>query len=149
MQAGAVIQEGLAKPDRFSGTEENFLYWRTRIESFLVASMLELEEVLGWTEEFHSEITKTDIPAAWGPANPSHKTIVGIERRSLWSEVQEKRGLESWRRLLKRWDPSTGGRRRAMNRLLAKQRTLEQLEMSTLRVSGGRRSRKARRGRGG
>lgn len=125
--------KGLAKPDRFSGSEESFLYWRTRIESFLVASMPEMEDVFEWIEEFDGEISKTDVQAAWGAVNPSHKAIEGIEQadaqfHALLQTLCEKeaftvvrsagknRGFEGWCRLLRRFDPSTGNRRRAMLR---------------------------------
>ena len=68
--------KGLAKPDRFNGAEENFLYWRVRLESFIVASMPDLEEVLEWSEEHEDEITKAAIKAAWC-MNPTHKQVRG------------------------------------------------------------------------
>ena len=43
--------KGLAKPDRFNDAEENFLYWQVRLESFIVASMPDLEEGLEWSED--------------------------------------------------------------------------------------------------
>ena len=135
--------KGLAKPD---GAEENFLYWRVRLESFIVASMPDLEEVLEWSEEHEDEITKAAIKAAWGSMNPTHKEVRDIEQvdAQLYALLQtlceceaftivrsagKNNGLESWRRLVKRFDPSTGGRRRAMLHILnpAKVNSVEEL----------------------
>ena len=137
--------KGLAKPDKFSGSEENFLYWRTRIESFLVAAVPELEEVLEWAEEFDTEINRADVVAAWGDLNPSHKTVEGIEQldaqvyallqtlceREAFSIVRssgKNRGFESWRKLLRRFDPTTGGRRRAMLRHILNPNKITKIE---------------------
>ena len=96
-------------------------------------SMPEMEDVFEWIEEFEGEISKADVQAAWGAVNPSHKAIEGIEQanaqfHALLQTLREKeaftvvrsagknRGFEGWRRLLRRFDPRTGNRRRAMLR---------------------------------
>eukprot|EP00434_Breviolum_minutum_P004221 symbB.v1.2.003720.t1/scaffold176.1/size287750/2 len=125
--------KGLAKPEKFSGAEESFLYWRTRIESFVTSLVPEMEEVLEWAEELDDEVTRSKIRDVWGEADPTEKTIEDIESidSQLYAMLQtlcEKEaftivrsagknlGLEAWRRLVKRYDPTTGGRRRAMLR---------------------------------
>ena len=45
-----VDTKGLSKPDRFSGSEEGFLYWRTRLEGFVTSIVPELEDVMSWAE---------------------------------------------------------------------------------------------------
>ena len=140
--------KGLAKPEKFSGAEENFLYWRTRIESFITSLVPEMEEVLEWAEEMDDEVTRTKIKDVWGEVDPTEKTIEDIESidSQLYAMLQtlcEKEaftivrsagknlGLEAWRRLVKRYDPTTGGRRRSMLRhILTPQKVTKIEELS-------------------
>eukprot|EP00438_Fugacium_kawagutii_P000480 Skav216940 [mRNA] locus=scaffold3396:50058:57739:+ [translate_table: standard] len=70
---------GLAKPEKFDGREESFLFWRTRVETFVTSVYPEMESVLQWAEEEDSEITSATLLAAFGPLNPTHKTVDDIE----------------------------------------------------------------------
>ena len=125
--------KGLAKPEKFSGNEDGFLYWRTRVESFVASIFPDMQDVLDWCDDVDVELTPTIIEDNFGAANPSQKTIEGISEISteLYAVLQslcEKEaftivrsagkgnGLEAWRKLIKRYDPTTGGRRRAMLR---------------------------------
>ena len=42
--------KGLAKPEKFDGKEESFLYWRTKLESFIASVYPEFESVMAWAE---------------------------------------------------------------------------------------------------
>ena len=128
-----IDNKGLAKPDRFDGREEFFLYWRTRIESFVTSVFPDMQDIFDWVDDRDLEITATDLAGAFGPHNPSVKTIenssdVNMEVFAVLQSLCEKeaftivrsagkgQGLEAWRKLIKRYDPSTGSRRWAMLR---------------------------------
>eukprot|EP00438_Fugacium_kawagutii_P020302 Skav211652 [mRNA] locus=scaffold1290:312904:315642:- [translate_table: standard] len=128
-----VDDKGLARPDRFTGSEEHFLYWKTRMEAFITSVFPEMDDVLEWAEERDTEVDDPALAAAFGDVNPSHKAVpdLGSINQQLYAILQtlcEKEsftivrsagkgnGLEAWRKLVKRFDPSTGGRRRAMLR---------------------------------
>jgi len=150
--------KGLAKPEKFSGAEENFLYWRTRIESFVTSLVPEIEEVLEWAEELDDEVTRSKIKDVWGEVDPTEKTVDDIESidSQLYAMLQtlcEKEaftivrsagknlGLEAWRRLVKRYDPTTGGRRRAMlHHILDPQKVgkIEELSAAGKKADGSR-----------
>ena len=125
--------KGLAKPEKFSGNEDGFLYWRTRMESFVTSIFPAMQEVLDWCDDIDTELSETIIDENFGPTNPRVKTIEGIsdiskEMHAVLQSLCEKEaftivrsagkgnGLEAWRKLIKRYDPTTGGRRRAMLR---------------------------------
>ena len=125
--------KGLAKPEKFSGHEDGFLYWRTRMERFVASIFPEMQEVLDWCDDMDTELTDAGINENFGPINPREKKIDGIldinkELHAVLQSLCEKEaftivrsagkgnGLEAWRKLVKRYDPTTGGRRRAMLR---------------------------------
>ena len=125
-----VDTKGLSKPDRFSGSEEGFLYWRTRLEGFVTSIVPELEDVMSWAEEQEFEITRAMVEAAWGDGGTEGEideleswvnqlysvlqTLCEKEAFTIVRSAGKNMGLEAWRKLVRRYDPSTGGRRRAM-----------------------------------
>eukprot|EP00435_Cladocopium_sp_Y103_P038376 s510_g10.t1 len=140
-----VDNKGLAKPERFSGKEEQFLYWRTRVEAFITSVFPELEDVMLWAEEFDGVITGADVRAAWGAANPTHETVDDVESKStqVYAVLQtlcegeaftiarsagKHNGFDAWRRLVRRYDPTTGGRRRTMLRHILNPNKVNKLE---------------------
>ncbi|CAK8995863.1 Retrovirus-related Pol polyprotein from transposon TNT 1-94 [Durusdinium trenchii] len=140
-----VDNRGLAKPDKFDGKEEGFLYWRTRLEAFVTSIHPDLEDIMLWAEEMDHEIMSADIKAAWGPLNPSEREVVDVDSMNsqLFAVLQtlcereafqivrssgKHNGLESWRRLVRRLDPATGNRRRAMLRAILNPSKASKLE---------------------
>ena len=125
-----VDTKGLSKPDRFSGSEEGFLYWRTRLEGFVTSIIPEMEDILNWAEEQDDEITRARAEAAWGRdgtegevedleswVNQLYSVLQTLCEKEAFTIVRsagKNMGLEAWRKLVRRYDPSTGGRRRAM-----------------------------------
>lgn len=71
--------KGLAKPEKFDGREESFLFWRTRVETFVTSVYPESEAVLGWAEEEDTEVTLASLLAAFGPVSPTHKMVEDVE----------------------------------------------------------------------
>ena len=140
-----VDNKGLAKPERFDGKEENFLCWRTRVEAFVTSVFPDMQDVMEWVDEMDAEIDATAIQGAFGPTNPSVKTVEHIqdingeffavlqslcekEAFTIVRSAGKGRGLEAWRKLIKRYDPSTGGRRRAMLRAILNPSKCNKLE---------------------
>ena len=117
--------------EKFDGREESFLYWRTKLEAFVTSIYPDFDQVLAWAEEEDSEITPADLRAAFGPTNPTVATVDNLEaiNAQLFAVLQSlcdkeafniirsagrSNGVDGWRRLVKRFDPFTGGRRRTM-----------------------------------
>lgn len=128
-QVRLVDNRGLGKPDRFDGDLEKFLPWRIKTTSYLCSIRKELREVLQWSEERDSPIKDSDVRATYGPSADPIDQIANIEelRRELYDVllmVTEKEpfdlvlnsscGFEAWRKLSRRFDPTTGGRKRAL-----------------------------------
>ena len=125
-----IDNKGPAKPDRFTGKEERFLYWRTRLEAFVTSVFSAFEDVLPWCEECTQTITERDIENALGEIAPTQSHCKEIQEMNiqLFAVLQtlcqftivrscgKNNGFEAWRRLTRRFDPSTGGRRRTMLR---------------------------------
>ena len=140
--------KGLARPDKYEGKEELFLHWRTKLESFVTSVHPELEQVLVWAEEEENEIDAALVMATWGPVNPTQKTVEGVESMcsqlhailqslceneafSIVRSAGRGNGAEAWRKLVKRYDPSTGNRRRSMlKHVLSPQRVQKIEELS-------------------
>ena len=137
--------KGLARPDRFEGKEELFLHWRTKLEAFVTSVYPEMEQVLTWAEEEENEIDAALVLATWGPTNPTQVTIDGIEamcsqlhavlqslcENEAFSIVRSSgrgNGAEAWRKLVKRYDPSTGSRRRAMLKHVLSAQRVQKIE---------------------
>ena len=52
------------------------------MEAFITSVHPKMEAVLEWAEDFDTEITATEIKAAFGPVNPTHQTIEDVEEIS-------------------------------------------------------------------
>ena len=130
-----VDTKGLAKPEKFTGEEAGWLYWKTRMEAFITSVFPQMEPVLEWAEELDSEVTQAAIRAAFGSVRPSHHEVedvedIDVQLYAILQTLCEKgpfqivrsagksKGLEAWRKLNRRFDPSTGGRRGAMLRTI-------------------------------
>ena len=120
-----VDNKGIRKPSSFNGTEASFLPWKTKLELFVCNVFPDMAGALEWAEEHVGEITETSIQAAFGNAQlEDHIPNVGEKQQQLYTVLQQLcdtgeafdivnnsgkgRGLEAWRRLNKRYDPSTG-----------------------------------------
>ena len=129
-QVRLVDNKGLGKPDKFDGTAEKFLSWKIKTSSYLASVRKDLREILTWAEECDHAITTDDIDKAFGTQADAIDQVANIAdlRRELWDALlmlTEREpfdivlntgecGIESWRKLTRRYDPSTGGRKRAL-----------------------------------
>ena len=143
-QVRLVDNRGLGKPDRFDGDLEKFLPWRIKTTSYLCSIRKELREVLQWAEEKESPVTDKDVEDTYGSAadpidqmsniqelrRELHDVLLMVTEREPFDLVLNSTcGFEAWRRLSRRFDPTTGGRKRALlNSILSPNRTkLEEL----------------------
>lgn len=129
-QVRLVDNKGLGKPDKFDGTAERFLSWKIKTSSYLASVRKDLREILVWAEDCDHAITADDIDKAFGSQADAIDQVSNISelRRELWDALlmlTEREpfdivlntgecGIESWRKLTRRYDPSTGGRKRAL-----------------------------------
>ena len=144
-QMSLIDNKGLAKPEKFTGREESFLYWRTRLEAFVTSVFSDFDDVLPWCEECTQTITERDIENAWGEISPTQSHCKEIQQMNaqLFAVLQtlcegeaftivrssgKNNGLEAWCRLVRRFDPSTGGRRRTMLRHILNPQKCNKLE---------------------
>ena len=127
-----IDNRGVGKPEKFVGKEnESFLRWKIKLESFIYSIFPELEKVLAWAEDQDSTVTLDRAGAAFGigTAEPVEDLeekgaqVYGVLQNLLEGEpfmivrnTERGNGFESWRRLNKRYDPSTGAKKSALLR---------------------------------
>ena len=122
--------KGIGKPGVFKGAEEHFLPWKTKVENFIVNVFPDLAEALEWAEEKEGECTDAEIRTLYeDPNSLDHLPQVQDKQHQLFTVSQQLcekepfdivsncgkgKGLEAWRRLNKRYDPSTANRKKAL-----------------------------------
>ena len=130
-----VDNKGLAKPDKFgrAGSEHQFLQWKVRFETFVLSIHKDLEQALSYAEDSEDVLSGTRLKALFGPVSPGVVHVPHLEEKdaqlhaalqtlcegeafTLVRSAGRGAGLEAWRKLHRRYDPSTGGRRRALLR---------------------------------
>jgi hypothetical protein len=127
-----VDTKGLGKPSSFDGTEEKFLPWKTRTENFVIGVYPDIASALEWAEEQTAPIESIDVVTAFGDANDADYIPELVEKQQqLFMVLQQLcereafdlvtncgrgQGLEAWRKLNRRYDPATGGRKRTLLR---------------------------------
>ena len=127
--------KGLGRPKEFSGKEEDFQQWSKKTEAFFAGVIQESEMMVEWLAEQEAEIKTELIDLEFLPTS-THKDR-GVQtlssccsrgKRYSWlSQVVRQLTLSStrgrtrwwqWRRLQKRYDPTTGGSKRNMLRTI-------------------------------
>ena len=130
-----VDNKGLAKPEKFgrAGSEHQFLQWKVRFETFVLSIHKDLEQALSYAEDSEDVLNGTRLKALFGPVSPGVVHVPHLEEKdaqlhaalqtlcegeafTLVRSAGRGAGLEAWRKLHRRYDPSTGGRRRALLR---------------------------------
>ncbi|CAK0841849.1 unnamed protein product [Prorocentrum cordatum] len=120
-----VDTKGIGKPSVFDGSEAKYREWAAKFESFVVGVFGEqFRAVLEWSVERHDSIDRGLWQAAFGPHSEGeidhidemvaqlHTAIQQLVTGDITQNVDKGNGLECWRRLARRFDPSTGGRKR-------------------------------------
>ncbi|CAK0875118.1 unnamed protein product [Prorocentrum cordatum] len=123
-----VDTKGIGKPSVFDGSEVKYREWAAKFESFVVGVFGEqFRAVLEWSVERQDSIDRGLWQAAFGPHSEGEidhidemvaqlhtaiQQLVTGEPFDITQNVDKGNGLECWRRLARRFDPSTGGRKR-------------------------------------
>ena len=120
--------KGLGRPKESTGREEDFHQWSKKTEAFF-AGVIKESEMLEWAAEQPTEITTTAIDLEFLPTDTDedrevqnlefvlqqmHTALMALTSCEANDIVanSRKNPLEAWRRLQKRYDPTTGGRKR-------------------------------------
>ena len=120
-----VDPKGIGKPQVFHSEEAKFRPWAKKTESFITSIFPELEPVFEWAVDHEGPISIDDVDTAF----VDEDTIDDVHDKSMqvysalnqlcdgesWDIVQnsgKNNGFEAWRKLHRRYDPSTGGRKR-------------------------------------
>ena len=121
--------KGLGCPKEFSDRDEDFQQWSKKTEAFFAGVIKESEMMLEWAAEQTIEITTTAIDLEFLPSETNvdrgeknlefvlqqmHTALMALSAYEAKGIVanSRKNPLEAWRRLQKRYDPTTGGRKR-------------------------------------
>ena len=127
--------KGLGRPKGFTGREEDFQQWSKKTEAFFAGVIKESEMMLGWAAEQRTEITTTAIDLEFLPTDTNedsgvqnlelvlqqmHTALMALTRYEANDMVanSRKNPLEAWRGLQKRYDPTSGGRKRNLLRTI-------------------------------
>ena len=129
-----VDTRGIGKPTVFKSEEPRFIEWSGKTEDYLIGIEPKLADMLEWSLEQETEVTIQMVREKFGDDADDLDKIEGAmqlvaQLKSLlsyltegeaWSIVQNcnRNGLEAWRKLHKRFDPVTGGRRRNLLRAI-------------------------------
>ena len=132
---GLIDTKGIGRPYTFGDKEDKFPAWVRKTENFVIGALGEpFREVLKWAVEQDVAIAKNDWIAEFGPtldtSRPTpvihdlddkvHQVYTALvsltedDSNDLVIGAGDGNGLEAWRRLHRRWDPSTGGRKRTL-----------------------------------
>ena len=126
---------GLGRPEEFTEREEDFQKWAKKTEAFFAGVIKESEMMLEWAAEQPTEITTTAIDLEFLPTDANkdrgvqnlefvlqqmHTALMAITSCEANDIVanSRKNPLEAWLRLQKRHDPTTGGRKRNLLRMI-------------------------------
>ena len=116
--------KGLGRPKEITGRDEDFQQWSKKTEAFFAGVIKESEMMLEWAAEQPTEFTTTDTNEDRGVQNlefvlqQMHTALMALTSYEANDIVanSRKNPLEAWRRLQKRDDPTTGGRKRNLLR---------------------------------
>ena len=127
--------KGLGRPKEFTGREDDFPQWSKKTEAFFAGVIKESEMMLEWAAEQPTEITTTAIDLEFLPTDANedrgvqnlefvlqqmHSALMALTSCEANDTVanSRKNPLGAWRRLQKRYDPTTGGRKRNLLRTI-------------------------------
>ena len=125
----------MSRPKEFSGREEDFQQWSKKTEASFAGVIKESAMMLEWAAEQATEITTTATDLEFLPTDTDvdrgvenlelalqqmHAALVALTSYEAKDIVanSRKNPPEVWRRLQKRYDPTTGGRKRNLLRTI-------------------------------
>ena len=117
--------KGLGRAKEFSGGDEDFQQWSKKTEAFFAGVIKESEIMLAWSAEQAAEITTKLIDLEFLPSEANvdrglktlefvlqqmHRALMALTSYEAKGIVanSRKKPLEAWRRLQKRFHPTTG-----------------------------------------
>ena len=130
-----VDTRGIGKPGQFGpGTDEElkkkFPNWQRKTANFVLSVYPDLKPALEWAAVRPDPITEEELSPVFGEDADETERIPALNDKchqlySMLLQLTEgepndvvsnsrDHGLEAWRKLTRRWDPSTGGRARAI-----------------------------------
>ena len=126
--------KGLGRPKEVTGRDEDFHQWSKKTEAFFAGVIKESEMMLEWAAEQPTEITTTAIDLEFLPTDTNedsgvqnlefvlqqmHAALMALTSYEANDIVANSRKNPlAWRRLQKRYDPTTGGRKRNLLRTI-------------------------------
>lgn len=129
-----VDNKGIGKPSVFNNEEDKFRSWAAKTESFMRGVLGEQwRKVFEWAVEQTNDLSVDGADAVWGElaeeedSIPDFQNAVGQIHTALTQLTDGEsfdivvnagagNGLEAWRKLHRRFDPATGGRKRNLLR---------------------------------
>ena len=139
---------GFGRPKEFSGKETDFQQWSKKTEAFFAGVILESEMMLKSAAEQTTEITTELVNREFLPIATNQErgaqnlefvlqqmhtalmSLTSCEANDIVANSR-KNPLEAWRRLQKRYDPTTGGRKRNLLCTIISQGRCSLLELRT------------------
>ena len=131
-----VDNKGIGKPNTFKNAEKEFAHWARKVELYITGVFPQMEAVLNWateSQESQERVTRAMVLAQFGDDADDLDIIVDVqdlntqiylcpfaftegESADVVAAVEKGNGVEAWRSLHGRWDPSVTGRSRAILR---------------------------------
>ena len=139
--------KGLGKPPQFAGQpHEAFPVWSLKVQNFLAGVHHELAALLEWAAEQQDPITKEVLDRNFGQGGLSQTAtdihqlntqvytvlvqLLDKEPFDMTVNAREAGGLEAWRRIVRRFDPTTAARKRNLLATILKQPRVKLDELS-------------------
>ena len=128
-----IDSKGIGKPPQYSGKEADFLVWTRKVESFFGAVHEDISFVFEYVLDQTTLVLNGDLDLVFDGSAADRPKVEGLDQKSaqlclILSQLTDgeafdivvnsgkNAGFEAWRRLHRRYDPATGGRRRNMLR---------------------------------
>ncbi|CAK0880049.1 unnamed protein product, partial [Prorocentrum cordatum] len=126
---GLVDTRGIGKPTTLGDDQEKFGAWNRKMENYVIGVYGEsFRPVLRWAAEAERPVTiegaravHDGVPELETKVNQLYAALIsttadGSESNDLVTGAPDGNGLEAWRKLHRRWDPTTGPRKRLILR---------------------------------
>ena len=128
-----VDNKGIGKPNVFKNVEKEFVHWARKVELYITGVYPEMEVVLNWATDSQERVTRAMVLAQFGDEADDLDIVADVqnlntqvysclyaltegESADVVAAVEKGNGVEAWRALHRRWDPSVAGRSRAILR---------------------------------
>jgi hypothetical protein len=131
-------KSSIGKPTVFTGKDEEYFYtWSVRTRNFISSIYPDCLELLIWSLDQDDPISESDLDDMFGSSalegeriedliykvNQIYHALQGLtelEPFEIVENVELGNGAEAWRRLNRRFDPTTAGRRRNLLNMIIK-----------------------------